>query len=53
MDKFLGYFLCFTAIVCWFNSIFYAFENEQWLLVLVNVIALPIGIIHGAYLFLT
>lgn len=45
-------FVALGCIGAWITSVFVAISTHAWVLLLVDVIAFPIGIIHGVMVWL-
>lgn len=47
----IGIALILTALVAWFNHIFWCFTTQSWGFLIAGAIFFPIGIIHGIWLW--
>jgi len=47
----MGNIVSVICIVAWFTSVFHCFEHHDMVMLILDFIFLPIGVLHGIYLW--
>lgn len=40
-----------AGIAAYFTNIFWCFDQESWGMLIISLIAFPVGVLHGVYLW--
>ena len=52
MNQLVSLLLVITVIGTWFTSFVYAIKHSEWVLLLVDCVFFPAGVVHGLGLWL-
>ncbi len=51
MNNIIGALIGLACIAAWFTHIFFCFTNAAWGLLIAGALLVPIGVIHGLWLW--